>query len=88
MDKSRVEPSISFIEKIKLSLKLFSAHFYGQSFIKTVRGPYEVLVGKLQVLSFAVQEIGNFQLSLVHFIEASTRDFGMMVHPDFGVVNV
>ena len=28
-----------FIEKISLSLKLFSDHFYGQSFIKTVRGP-------------------------------------------------
>ena len=39
MDKSRVEPSIFFIEKIKFSLKLFSANFYGQSFIKTVRGP-------------------------------------------------
>ena len=28
-----------FIEKIAFSLKLFSGHFYGQSFIKTVRGP-------------------------------------------------
>ena len=28
-----------FIEKISFSLKLFSGHFYGQSFIKTVRGP-------------------------------------------------
>ena len=39
VDKSRVEPTIFFIEKISFSLKLFSGHFYGQSFIKTVRGP-------------------------------------------------
>ena len=39
MDKSRVEPTIFFIEKISFSLKLFSGHFYGQIFIKTVRGP-------------------------------------------------
>ena len=42
MDKSRVEHTILFIEKISFSLKLFSGHFYGQSFIKTVRGPYEI----------------------------------------------
>ena len=41
VDKSRVEPTIFFIEKISFSLKLFSGHFYGQSFIKTVRGPYD-----------------------------------------------
>ena len=40
VDKSRVEPTIFFIEKISFSLKLFSSHFYGQSFIKTVRGPF------------------------------------------------
>ena len=40
VDKSRVEPTLFFIEKILFSLKLFSGHFYGQSFIKTVRGPY------------------------------------------------
>ena len=39
VDKSRVEPTIFFLEKISFSLKLFSGHFYGQSFIKTVRGP-------------------------------------------------
>ena len=39
MDKSRVEPTIFFVEKISFSLKLFSGHFYGQSFIKTVRSP-------------------------------------------------
>ena len=40
MDKSRVEPTLFFIEKMSFSLKLFSGHFYGQSFIKTVRGPF------------------------------------------------
>ena len=44
MDKSRVEPTIFFIEKISFSLKLFSGHFYGQSFIKTVRGPFKDIV--------------------------------------------
>ena len=39
VDKSRIEPTIFFIEHISFSLKLFSGHFYGQSFIKTVRGP-------------------------------------------------
>ena len=39
VDKSRVELTIFFIEKISFSLKLFSSHFYWQSFIKTVRGP-------------------------------------------------
>ena len=35
-DNSRVKPTIFFIDKISVSLKLFSGHFYGQSFIKTV----------------------------------------------------
>ena len=39
MDKSRVEPTNLIMEKISFSLKLFSGHFYGQFFIKTVRGP-------------------------------------------------
>ena len=39
VDKSRVEPTFFFIEKISFSLKLSSGHSYGQSFIKTVRGP-------------------------------------------------
>ena len=39
VDKSRVEPIIFFIEKMSFSMKLFSGHFYGQPFIKTVRGP-------------------------------------------------
>ena len=39
VNKSRVEPTIFFIEKISFSLKLFSGLFYWQSFIKTIRGP-------------------------------------------------
>ena len=39
VDKSRIEPTIFLIEKKSFSLKLFSGHFYGHSFIKTVRGP-------------------------------------------------
>ena len=38
-DNSSVEPTICLMEKLSFSLKLFSGHFYGQSFIKTVRGP-------------------------------------------------
>ena len=38
-DNSRVEPTIFLMEKLSVSLKLFSGHFSGQSFIKTVRGP-------------------------------------------------
>ena len=54
MDKSRVEPTILFIEKISFSLKLFSGHFYGQSFIKTVRGPLLLsLLLLLLLLSFS-----------------------------------
>ena len=40
VDKSKIEPTIFLIEKISFSFKLFSGHFYGQSFIKTVRGPF------------------------------------------------
>ena len=43
MEKSRVVPTIFFIEKISFSSKLFSGDFYGQSFIKTVRGPLALL---------------------------------------------
>ena len=39
-DNLRVEPTIIFMGKISFSLKLFSGHFYGQWFIKTVRGPF------------------------------------------------
>ena len=41
---SRVLNLLSFSDKkISFSLKLFSGHLYGQSFIKTVRGPFTVL---------------------------------------------
>ena len=46
-DKSRVEPTIFFIEKMSFSFKLFSGHFYGQSFIKTVRGPFDLHLGTI-----------------------------------------
>ena len=39
VDKSRVEPTIFFIEKISFNFETFLWSFYGQSFIKTVRGP-------------------------------------------------
>ena len=38
-NNSRVEPTIFLMEKLLYSLKLFFGHFYGQSFIKTVRDP-------------------------------------------------
>ena len=41
-DNSRVKHTIFFLEKISFSLDLFSGHFYGQSFIKTVQGPLMV----------------------------------------------
>ena len=31
------------MENISFSLNLFSGHFYGQSFMKTVRGPYVII---------------------------------------------
>ena len=43
-DNSRVEPTILFMKRLSFSMKLFSGHFYGQSFIKTVRGPLSGLV--------------------------------------------
>ena len=38
-NNSRGESTIFLMEKLSFSLKLFSGHLYGQSFIKTVRGP-------------------------------------------------
>ena len=35
-NNSRVEPTIFLMEKLLYSLKLFSGHFYGQSFIKII----------------------------------------------------
>ena len=44
MFNSRVKITIFLMEKISFSLKLFFGHFYGQSFIKTVRGPLSATV--------------------------------------------
>ena len=38
----RVRPTIILMEKLSFSLNFFSGDFYGQSFIKTVRGPFIV----------------------------------------------
>ena len=38
--KILLDYTILFMEQISFSLKLFSDFFYGQTFIKTVRGPY------------------------------------------------
>ena len=57
VDKSRVEPTNFFIEKISFSLKFFSGHFYGQSFIKTVRGPFTT---KMLSASFCKQYCSHF----------------------------
>ena len=57
----RVEPTIIFMEKILFSLKLFSGHFYGQSFIKTVRGPYLKVYGSPKIVSEYDQEIPQSQ---------------------------
>ena len=58
MDKSRVEPTIFFIEKISFSLKLFSGHFYGQSFIKTVRGPLILCLYNVDTFNICMKEFG------------------------------
>ena len=39
VNKSRVEPTIFFIEKLSFSLNFFSGHFYGQFFIKGDSNP-------------------------------------------------
>ena len=57
MDKSRVEPTLFFIEKISFSLKLFSGHFYGQSFIKTVRGPLILWGYNVDKLNICMEEL-------------------------------
>ena len=61
--KSRVEPTIFFIEKISFSLKLFSGHFYGQSFIKTVRGPLLTTLSKCsRCVHIVLSDKQNLQL--------------------------
>ena len=64
MDNSRVKATIFFIEKISFSLKLFSGHFYGQSFIKTVRGPLMLCHYNVDILNICLKE---FDLMLCHY---------------------
>ena len=59
MDNSRVKATIFFIEKISFSLKLFSGHFYGQSFIKTVRGPLILCLYNVDTLNICMEEFGS-----------------------------
>ena len=63
VDKSRIEPTIFLIEKISFSLKLFSGHFYGQSFIKTVRGP---LIDPLEFYSVIKETSSQFLENFTH----------------------
>ena len=42
-----LNPTIFLIEKLSFSLKLLSGFFYGQSFIKTVRGPLHKPLSRL-----------------------------------------
>ena len=49
---SRDEPYIFSMENLSFSLKLLSCHFCGQSFIKTVRGPFKHC-------NFTVEKISN-----------------------------
>ena len=68
MDKSRVEPTIFFIEKISFSMKLFSGYFYGQSFIKTVRGLFPFLDGDVPRST----SYGVYISQLIRFARASS----------------
>ena len=52
-DNSMAEPNILSIGKYHF-LKIFSGHFYGQFFIKTVRGPFRY--------SLRIREFGKFCL--------------------------
>ena len=65
MDKLRIEPTIFFIEKISFSLKLFSGHFYGQSFIKTVRGPLLADIVHGNSLLCELETVENLPLALI-----------------------
>ena len=48
-----------FVEKLSFSLKLFSGHFHGESFIKTVRGPVarytNIDILKLEVYKISIR---------------------------------
>ena len=69
MDKTKVEPTIFFIEKILFSLKLFSGHFYGQSFIKTVRGPLHY--SSASTLAFCAYRIVEKSVATVSWCKCS-----------------
>ena len=66
MDKSRVESTIFFIEKISFSLKFFSGHFYGQSFIKTVRGP--CVAANIKWFTIVIFGPGLVLLAFVYYV--------------------
>ena len=75
MDKLRIEPTIFFLEKISFSLKLFSGHFYGQSFIKTVRGPLKIVY----IICFCLIYLSVFGAETIKSDERSNRYFGHML---------
>ena len=88
MDKSRVDPSVFFIEKISFSLKLFSGHFYGQSFIKTVRGPSSNILVAILNLEILL----NFILQVLRFTQTKKKTvynnkFTLLEGPKFYVLN-
>ena len=62
-DNSRVEPTILFMEKISFSLILFSGHFYGQSFIKTIRGPFD-WSAKIKLRCYSIFRLRNTDIVL------------------------
>ena len=74
MNKSRVEPTIFYMEKNSFSLKLFSGHFYGQSFIKTVRGPLKmvwvrfILTTWIKLSQMQHSQLSNGQMKVRHLL--------------------
>ena len=53
-----LNPTIFLIEKLSISLKLLSGFFYGQSFIKTVRGPLILCLYNIDTLNICMKESG------------------------------
>ena len=68
-DNSRDEPTIFFMEKQLLSLKLLSGDFYGQSFIKTVRGPFAHVVARISTKRSYAGKIKRFHALLIEAFE-------------------
>ena len=84
MDKSRIESTIFFKEKISFSLKLFSDHFYGQFFIKTIRGPWMVLKQMEQYISIKQVCIGYIVFGSSLYPHILKKEVGYdlaLVHP-------